>query len=134
MGRPTSDIDPLGEETEMTDAQKVLYRLKNNYYEYVWCDDCLAQVTGIERREVSAIARTIVGLFPNEFSRSKTVCRGCTAKMKWVTSYNHDAQVQCDALSLIKQNAERYLKEAKKAGKALNRLSECLSALEPNRH
>src|SRR5437867_3423901 len=115
----------------MAEAQRVLVWLRSNYQGCEICDDCLAEVTGIERRAVSTIAKTLVDLFPNEFTRRKTSCLECnSSREKWVTLYKQDAPLQPDALSSIKRNAEQYLRESKKAAKALGRLSESLGVLK----
>jgi hypothetical protein len=50
-----------------------------------FCDDCIQELTGVDRHEVNSIGRTLA-LFPKEFKREKDVCpQLCNSRPKDLT-------------------------------------------------
>jgi len=63
-----------------------IYALLRRHRNQGFCDDCIGKNTGIDRREVAAIASTL-SLFPGEFTRSEAVCsQGCNSEEQFVTT------------------------------------------------
>ena len=68
----------------MTGPERIYQFLKSHRREG-YCDDCLENLTGVDRQEIQTITETII-LFPNEFTRKRGVCpQRCTNRDKVFT-------------------------------------------------
>jgi hypothetical protein len=69
----------------MTSAEQV-YRFLKNHRGDGFCDDCLENLTGIDRHDVQTITETL-SLYRHEFSRKRAVCpQHCSNLDKQITS------------------------------------------------